>query len=60
MLILTRDQINNTVLIGDDIEVSVSKTSSGQIRLAIQAPKEVNIVRKYTNGSNPFGCVQSR
>lgn len=46
MLILTRDQINDTVLIGEDIEVSVSKTSSGQIRLAIQAPKEVSIVRK--------------
>ena len=53
MLILTRDQINDPVLIGEDIEVSVSKTSSGQIRLAIQAPKEVNIVRKELLETEP-------
>jgi carbon storage regulator len=46
MLVLTRDKTNDTILIGDDIEVVVSKTDSGEIKVAIEAPKEVPIVRK--------------
>ena len=46
MLVLTRNEINDTLLIGDNIPVVVSKTDSGEIKVAIEAPKDVPIVRK--------------
>ncbi|NRP10105.1 MULTISPECIES: carbon storage regulator [unclassified Marinobacterium] len=46
MLVLTRNKENDTILIGDNIEVVVSKTASGEIKVAIEAPKDVPIVRK--------------
>jgi len=32
-------------MIGDDIEVQITQVKVGQVRLAISAPKEMNIVR---------------
>ena len=46
MLVLTRNKENDTILIGDNIEVVVSRTSNGEIKVAIEAPKDVPIVRK--------------
>ena len=46
MLVLTRDKQNDTILIGKDIEVSVSKKDCGEIKVAIKAPKNVEILRK--------------
>ena len=46
MLVLTRNETNDTILIGDNIQVVVSKTSNGEIKVAIEAPKDVQIVRK--------------
>ena len=46
MLVLTRNETNNTILIGDNIQVVVSKTDSGEIKVAIEAPKDLPIVRK--------------
>jgi len=38
------------ILIGDDIEISISKVSRGQVWLGIKAPKEIPIIRKeYLN-----------
>jgi len=45
MLILTRDTRNNTIRIGDDIEIKVYQVTGNQVRIAIEAPKEVNIAR---------------
>jgi len=45
MLILTRDTRNNTIRIGDDIEIKVYQVTGNQVRVAIDAPKDVNIVR---------------
>ena len=45
MLILTRDTRNDTIRIGDDIEIKVYQVQGNQVRIAIEAPKEVNIVR---------------
>jgi len=45
MLIITR-KIGESVMIGDDIEVTISKTVDGNIKLGINAPKEVTILRK--------------
>ena len=45
MLVVTRKQ-GESILIGDDIEISVSKTEDGSVKIAIQAPREMAILRK--------------
>ena len=44
MLILQRKE-GESVLIGDDITVSVVSVDSGRVRLAIDAPRSVSILR---------------
>jgi carbon storage regulator len=44
MLILTRC-INESIRIGDDIEVVVMSIERGQVRLGIAAPKHVRVDR---------------
>ena len=44
MLILQR-KAGESLLIGDEIEVSVLSVDSGRVRLAIDAPKSVPILR---------------
>jgi len=45
LLILTR-KINQSFLISEDIEVTVTEISGDKVRIAIDAPKEVKILRK--------------
>ena len=45
MLVITRKK-GESLLIGDDIEITVTKVEDGSVKLAIKAPKEVNILRK--------------
>lgn len=45
MLVLTRNK-NEKVLIGDNIEVVVLSASGGQVRLGINAPKDVSVHRE--------------
>lgn len=45
MLILRRKK-NESILIGNDIRVTVSECSSNWVRLAIEAPKQISIVRE--------------
>lgn len=44
MLILQR-KAGESLLIGEDVEISVISVEAGRVRLAIQAPKEVTILR---------------
>ncbi|MGL4761229.1 MAG: carbon storage regulator CsrA [Sarcina sp.] len=45
MLVLTRKK-DEGILIGDDIEITVVKLEDGSVKLAINAPKNVSIIRK--------------
>ena len=45
MLVITRKE-GETLLIGDDIEVTVTKISDGSVKIAIDAPKDLKILRK--------------
>lgn len=45
MLIITRKK-GQSIMIGDDIEITVSKFDDGSVKLGINAPKEMNILRK--------------
>jgi len=45
MLVLTR-KCNQSIMIGDDIEVSVLAIMGEKVRIGIQAPREVPVFRK--------------
>ena len=45
MLVLTRKS-NQSIMIGDDIEVSVLGVTGEKVRIGIQAPREVPVFRK--------------
>ena len=45
MLILTR-RPGETILIGDDVKVTIMRISGNQVRFGIEAPKDVPIVRE--------------
>ena len=45
MLILTRG-INETIMIGDDTSITVLGIKSGQVRIGITAPDDVEVHRR--------------
>ena len=45
MLVLTRKS-NQSIMIGNDIEVSVLSIMGGKIRIGIQAPRQIPVLRK--------------
>lgn len=45
MLVLTR-KTNQTVLIGDDVEVTVLSVTGDKVRIGIQAPRDVPVHRE--------------
>lgn len=44
MLVITRKK-GESILIGDDIEISIVSIENGQVKLGINAPKEKTIFR---------------
>lgn len=45
MLIITRKK-GESLMIGDDIEIIVSKIDDGSVKLGIKAPRDIDILRK--------------
>lgn len=45
MLVVTRKK-DQSILIGDDIEIKIVKIEDGSVKIAIEAPKEMTILRK--------------
>ncbi len=45
MLILTR-RIGETLMIGDNVKVTVLEMKGGQVRIGIDAPKDVSVHRE--------------
>ena len=45
MLILTR-RVSETLMVGDDVTVTVLDVKSNQVRIGIDAPKEVAVHRE--------------
>ena len=45
LLVITRKK-GESFFIGDDIEITISKIEDGSVKIAINAPKEMRILRK--------------
>jgi len=45
MLILTRD-IGKTIMIGDDVTITILNVHGQQVRLGVNAPREVSVHRE--------------
>ncbi|MGI9556779.1 MAG: carbon storage regulator CsrA [Solirubrobacterales bacterium] len=45
MLVLTR-KTNQSIMIGDDVEISVLSVSGDKVRIGITAPRDVPVFRK--------------
>lgn len=45
MLILNR-KIGESIIIGEDIEVTILEVSEGRVKVGIEAPEDINILRK--------------
>ncbi|HWG08328.1 MAG TPA: carbon storage regulator CsrA [Solirubrobacteraceae bacterium] len=45
MLVLTRKS-NQSIMIGDDVEISVLSVMGEKVRIGIQAPQEIPVFRK--------------
>jgi len=52
MLVLARKK-NESVLIGDNIRVTIVETGNNVVRLGIQAPRDVNILRSELVKAEP-------
>lgn len=44
MLVITR-KVNESFLIGDNVKITIVKTDRGNVRIGIEAPKDVPVVR---------------
>ena len=44
MLVLSRRR-GETILVGDDIRVTITDIRNGQVKIGIDAPKHINVVR---------------
>lgn len=45
MLVLSR-RVDESIIIGDDIEIKILRTRDGKVRLGIKAPEGVSVHRK--------------
>ena len=45
MLVLSR-RLNDSILIGDDIKLTVVRLTNSTVRLGIEAPDNINVVRQ--------------
>jgi carbon storage regulator len=56
MLVLSR-RLGQGILIGDDIEVTVAHLSNNTVRIGINAPSDVSIVRQELDGTQEIVTV---
>jgi carbon storage regulator len=49
MLVLTRRE-GESLLIGDDVEITIVEISGNRVRLGVTAPRTVNVVRVELEG----------
>ena len=55
MLILTR-RVGESLMIGDDVTITVLGVKGNQVRIGVKAPKEVAVPVSYTHLTLPTIC----
>ena len=58
MLVLTR-KTEESILIGDDIEVRVLRVSGDRVRIGIEAPREIKVFRKERSDRDASPALNS-
>lgn len=56
MLVLQRKE-NESIMIGDDIKVTIVRTQHSNVRIGIDAPEEIEIMREELIGQRQFGGI---
>ena len=59
MLVLTR-KCTESIRIGRDIRLTVVRLGSGQVRLGIEAPAQVSVLREELMSRSPAGVPVAR
>lgn len=57
MLVLTR-KVEESILIGDDVEIMVLGVSGDKVRIGINAPREIEVFRKEVKDSRNGNGVE--
>ena len=52
MLVITR-KVNESFLVGDNVKITIVKTDRGNVRIGIEAPRDVPVVRTEIAGRKP-------
>jgi len=58
MLVLTR-KTNQSIMIGDDVEVSILSVSGEKVRIGIDAPRDIAVFRKEVYEAIDKGAAPS-
>ena len=58
MLVIKR-KVSESILIGDDIEIIISEISQDKVKIAINAPKEIKVIRKELKETYEFNKIAS-
>ena len=62
MLILQRKS-GQSIFIGDDIKISIQEISSDKVKIAIEAPKDIKIIReelKFAENNNKEALTSTK
>ncbi len=58
MLVIKR-KVSESILIGDDIEIIISEILQDKVKVAINAPKEIKVIRKELKETFEFNKTAS-
>jgi carbon storage regulator len=58
MLVIKR-KVSESILIGEDIEIIVTGISNDKVNIAINAPKDIKIIRKELADTCEFNIIAS-
>ena len=59
MLVITR-KLNESILVADNIEVTVLEITKDKVRLGVNAPREVKIIRSELKAANTSNVEASK
>ena len=58
MLVLSR-KVGERILIGDDVTITIVRINGGGVRVGIEAPPEMMVVREELKNAMPAGAAKA-